>query len=446
MKNIMESEGVNHDEPAVLDGSEGTGPPSLCAEDEFTEEEKALLATWDRSNAPSRASDAQFEARLLAVLDDQLAAAESSALSSPEVADLYDELACAHMAADANADGATGEPPEPLLIDMAVPGGAAERLEALYRENLSRPDWRSQVLPPGAETGARWERTPFTVDSDSGGRGARGLAPWWEAVVREGPGDSAPLRRALTAMQGDSRWRAASTTPHVVGGGRPFGAAARQDEAWPPVPRKLVVLIIAANPRKTSSHGLSQECAAIAAELQKVPQCNGLQFESRWALNLRELTGHLAELGPTVLHVAGHGAARDGGGWVLQDAQGYARPVPTHALTRMIDTAARGLRLTVLNGCFRHKQAEALRRRVDCVVGVNGALDAEARQLFACELYGALGGGESIGHAFEMGIAALTAARRPNEVQPHCLPHKGVDVRTRGLWDPELAATEPPPR
>jgi hypothetical protein len=207
-----------------------------------------------------------------------------------------------------------------------------------------------------------------------------------------------------------------------------------------------MVLFIAAAPRKASRDWLTAECEALERELAGAPMRDSFRFEPRWATTLAELARHLAELDPTVLHVIGHGSRggeRASGGLVLQDAQGNARPVPAHALTRMVETAARSLRLVVLSGCYRRKQANALRQRVDCVVGMCGAINDEAAQRFSGELYGQLGNGRSIRVAFERGAAALAATHPPSDVQASCLARKGVDVRQLPLWGPEPPATPP---
>ena len=207
-----------------------------------------------------------------------------------------------------------------------------------------------------------------------------------------------------------------------------------------------MVLFIAATPRKARRDWLVSECAALERALAVAPLRDSFQFEPRWAMTIAELARYLAELDPTILHIIGHGSPggeRASGGLVLQDAQGNARPVPAHVLTRMIETAARSLRLVVLSGCYRRKQANALRQRVDCVVGMCGAIDDEAALRFSGGFYGALGNGRSMGNAFEQGVATLAAAHPPSDVQASCVAREGVDVRQLPLWGPEPPATEP---
>jgi hypothetical protein len=439
----MEPEEVSPEENAARDGSDRPGSPFDHDAHELTDEQKALLAAWDKTNAPARPGDAQFEARLLAVLNDQLATPQGShTVRSVRRAELDDVLACAQMAADANAEdtAAAAESHTPILVDAPAPDAPGGGL---------RRDWKPWVPHVRPDLPSDRDELPFLVRFGDASPVARSAdqTPSWDALVHEDPDDPSTLRQKVSKRADDDRWKIARGHTHVAPGHVPGAAADLGHELGPQPPGMVVVLVVAANPRKTSRDRLAQECTAIEQEPNMAPLRDRFRFESRWALTLPELTGHLAELAPTVLHVVGHGGPggdRASGGLVLQDAQGFTRPVPVHALTRMIDTAARNLRVVVLNACFRRKQAEGLCRRVDCVVGMGGAIDNAAARQFAGELYAALGNRRSVGTAFERGVAALAVARPPSDVQPHCLTRKGVDVRKLHLWDPDPATAAPP--
>jgi len=440
MKNIntSEPEECSRDEDTAIDSWDTASLPSRRDEPEFTEHERALLDIWDKTNAPSPADDAQFEARLLAALDDKLE--EPIGVRSVIchwAAEMHDEQACAQMVADAQSDGTAPAAGLPGLIVVDLPAQRAGWGDA-------QPPGRA--LPQPIERMFRWWRSD-TCDGpaqilpglfcnqvgEGEPSGGTDCARSWLDVFGVDV-DGARLRDPVLVHRRPYRllmdWPVAPPVTHVVEYGKSIAPAD------PASSKKLVVLMVAANPCRSSALRLSRECAALQQELEKVPQCEGFLFESRWAVNLRDLTGHLAELAPTVLHVAGHGGGGGGGGLVLQDALGYARLVSARALARMLEATSRSVRVAVLNACFRKRQADGLRRRVDCVVGINGGIDDDAARMFACEFYAALGNHRSVGNAFEHSVATLAAKQLPHEVQPHCLPRKGVDVRTLGLWDP----------
>src|SRR5262249_16604970 len=111
----------------------------------------------------------------------------------------------------------------------------------------------------------------------------------------------------------------------------------------------------------------------------------------------------------------------------LQDKQGNPQPVPARALSMIIDAVARNARVIVLNACYTASQADVLCTRVDCVVGMDGAIGYDAARAFAIRFYGALSNRRSIGNAVDQGVAALAAKQIPDEVLPRCVTRDGVD-------------------
>jgi CHAT domain-containing protein len=189
---------------------------------------------------------------------------------------------------------------------------------------------------------------------------------------------------------------------------------------------KHVILFLAANPDGTNPLKLGEECAEIQRELKMTPHRDDFHFESRWAVSIDELMRHLTELDPTVIHFSGHGDRS--AGLLLQDEQGQPQPVSARALAMMVEAAARSVRVVVLNACYTTVQADALRAKVDCVVGMSGAIGDVAARAFAIRFYGALGNRRSISNAVAQGIAALAAKQLPDEVLPRCTTRVGVNA------------------
>jgi hypothetical protein len=113
---------------------------------------------------------------------------------------------------------------------------------------------------------------------------------------------------------------------------------------------------------------------------------------------------------------------------MLCDEQGRPQPIPGRALAMMIDAAAPNVRVVVLNSCYSGVQSRILSAKIDCVVGMDGAIGDEAARVFATRFYAALGNGRSIGNAVDHGVAALAAKQLPDEVLPRCLTRDGVDA------------------
>ncbi len=190
-------------------------------------------------------------------------------------------------------------------------------------------------------------------------------------------------------------------------------------------PSTHVILFVAVNHRGGNPLKLGEECAEIQRELRMARNRDAFRFESRWAVSIDELMRHLTELDPTVVHFSGHGGGSIG--LVLLDEQGQPTSVSGRALAMMVHAAARNVRLVVLNACYSTAQAEALGAKIDCVVGMDGAIGDDAARAFAIRFYGALGSGRSIGNAVAQGVATLAAKQLPDEVLPRCVSRDGVD-------------------
>lgn len=191
-------------------------------------------------------------------------------------------------------------------------------------------------------------------------------------------------------------------------------------------PKKHVILFLAANPCASSLLKLGEECAEIQRELKMTLNRDDFHFESRWAVSIDEFMRHLTELDPTVLHFAGHGGNTSG--LMLQDEQGQLQEVSARALAMMVDAAAHNVRVVVLNACYSAAQIDLLRTKVDCIVGMDGAIGDDAARAFAIRFYGALGNRRSIGNAVAQGIATLAAKQLADAALPRCLTRDGVDA------------------
>ena len=221
------------------------------------------------------------------------------------------------------------------------------------------------------------------------------------------------------------------------------------------------ILFLAANPSETTRLALDEECAAIERELRMTTGRDDFDFRSRWAVSVDEVMRALNELQPTVIHFSGHGGGSTGvyvhhvrrwprlahrdidvvatAGIQLQDEQRRPQHVSACALTQMIGSAAPSARLVVLNACFSDVVADTLRRVVDCVVGMRGAVGDEAARSFAVGFYRALGHRRSVGNAVEQGVATLAAKCLPDEHLPICRTRDGLSAAEVTL--PHLAGT-----
>lgn len=213
-----------------------------------------------------------------------------------------------------------------------------------------------------------------------------------------------------------------------------------------------IILFLAANPRGTSRRALDKESRAIQMELDASGQRDCFEFVTRWAVEPLDLLRWLRRLRPTVVHFSGHGrppavlarrsrraagARRHGLGF--QGTDGAPRWVTADALAQAFGAAGESVRLVVLSARDSDPQAEILRRHVDCVVGIGGAIDEAAARSFAIGFYGGLGERASVGAAFRQGCAAIQLDGLPEADRPRLWCREGIDA------DRVVLADLPPP-
>ena len=219
-----------------------------------------------------------------------------------------------------------------------------------------------------------------------------------------------------------------------------------------------LILFLAANPRNTSRLALDEECAAIERELCMATN-RDFEFQSKWAVTVDELMRQLNALQPTVVHFSGHGTGAGGAGGessaplrdvdaatdrrcrsgiYLEDGRGGPQFVTADALTKMIKATAASVRLVVLNACYSEAQADAVCSVVDCVVGMDGAIDDAAARAFAVSFYRALGHRRSVSNAVEQAIATLAGAQLVGEHIPRCRTRDGIDAGQIILGQPVM--------
>ena len=226
-----------------------------------------------------------------------------------------------------------------------------------------------------------------------------------------------------------------------------------------PRPTRHVVLFLASNPSGTTRLALDEECGAIEREIAMTPARDDFDFRSKWAVTVDEMMRCLNALQPMIIHFSGHGSCETG----LRLPAGTEAPPATAASPRrdiepdghtgiylqdtcvtggalalMIASAAPSARVLVLNACSSDAVAESLRKEVDCVVSMNGAVADEAARSFAVGFYRALGNCRSVANAVAQAVATLAAKQLPDEHLPVCRTRSGVSADQIFLRRPDL--------
>ena len=112
------------------------------------------------------------------------------------------------------------------------------------------------------------------------------------------------------------------------------------------------------------------------------------------AVSASELSEHLLEHNPHIVHISTHGYGASTDQLAFEDSEGLAQPVSTAQLSDLFAEYADQVRCVVLSACFSQVQASAMAEHIDCVIGVSGQLEDRVAIRFARHFYGALATGK----------------------------------------------------
>ena len=173
-------------------------------------------------------------------------------------------------------------------------------------------------------------------------------------------------------------------------------------------PKKI--LILAANPLETVHLRLDQEMREIEEGLRRSKLGLGVHFElvKKTAVRTQDIHRALLDEQPQIVHFSGHGAKEDG--LVLENWEGKAQLVGTHALANLFELFSDRVECILLNACYSQVQATAIAQHIDFTIGMNKAIGDTAAITFAVGFYDALGAGEDYEFAYKLGCSAIHMA------------------------------------
>jgi hypothetical protein len=171
------------------------------------------------------------------------------------------------------------------------------------------------------------------------------------------------------------------------------------------------ILFLSSNPSSADRLELDREARALQRAIEDVTPVGDppLRLTTRWAAEPLDLLREIRSVRPTVLHFAGYGARGTEVGIYLQDQSGTAKLVSAGTLRDTIAAAGSSIRVIVLNTCYTDQQAARLLEieTLDCVIGVEGAIDDDGGRSFVLEFYRALAVGSAVHGAWARAWALL---------------------------------------
>jgi hypothetical protein len=227
----------------------------------------------------------------------------------------------------------------------------------------------------------------------------------------------------------------------------------------PDPPAKIKILLLGANPSDTTRLSLDREFREITEQLSSAPQGGRFEIVHAWALRVRDLHRFLLQHRPPIIHFSGHGRRKGApagegervrgqlysaapgeagsvqfrtGEIIVENEAGLAVPITAEALAHLFGIVG-GVRCVVLNACHTASQAKTILQHVDCLVGMDRAIEDTSAIAFARAFYQALGHGESIQSAFELGRNEIMLENLPGADIPTLRVKEGVNPHTLRL-------------
>jgi hypothetical protein len=196
------------------------------------------------------------------------------------------------------------------------------------------------------------------------------------------------------------------------------------------------VLLVPATAAETVSRRVIEQAEALQHALRATRVASHLEILYEAGSSTGSAANAMRRLGPSVVHFVGRdGSDREA---VIADGGG---PIDAEVVGEACARAG-SVRCVILDGCWSPELGKALRARVDTVVAVTAAVDADAARAFADAFYRALGFGMPVARAFDLG--ANSARRAPGDEAVRLLVRSGVDAAQVHLpAEPQVPA--PPP-
>ena len=124
----------------------------------------------------------------------------------------------------------------------------------------------------------------------------------------------------------------------------------------------------------------------------------------------------LLDLQPGIIHFSGHGSEL--GRIYLEDPSGQGQEVTAEALGNLFKLFKKYIRCVILNACYSEVQAQEIAKHGIPVIGMKSAVPDQAGVVFSEAFYDALGAGESLEFAFELGCSAIEMYQLKKEDLP----------------------------
>lgn len=193
--------------------------------------------------------------------------------------------------------------------------------------------------------------------------------------------------------------------------------AARKAKAMP----KKTVCMLLASPRGSKPLRLDEEVRDALQKLKLVDEPSvDIEMRPEWAIKLSEITDHLLNAKPQILHFSGHGG---GGAILVEDELGLATPLSGDGLAALIE-AVGNIECVVLNACHSADLSGATTAHTRVVIGCDESILDVAAITFTRSFYRALAHGRDYESSFKIAVADVRVQNGNDEADKYKIYHQ----------------------
>jgi hypothetical protein len=176
---------------------------------------------------------------------------------------------------------------------------------------------------------------------------------------------------------------------------------------------KLKILFVSANSVPDAHLRVEDEYKEVCA---KVGPSKRWDIRHTPSATLNEVMNEMKTYEPDVVHFSAHGSPSEE--IVLNNKSGKPKAVSTRALEQLFKAMKGNVRLVVMNSCYSARQATAIAKSIDCVLGVPRKLADDTATAFSPPFYEALIAGESVSSAYEIALIPVYNERQEDQEIP----------------------------
>ena len=193
----------------------------------------------------------------------------------------------------------------------------------------------------------------------------------------------------------------------------------------------IKILFLAATPKDTNRLRLDEEMRGIDLALRQSEFRDKFDIRQHWAVRVIDLQSYFLRHKPDIVHFSGHGSLTSE--IILEDNAGESHPISNESLSQLFSVLKDNIRCVILNACYSERQAQAIAKHIDCVIGMSRFIGDSSAINFAVSFYQALGYGRNVKTAFELGcgqidLENLSENDTPKLLAFNCNPDKVVFV------------------